>query len=49
MMSFIICSLHYDSDEIKEDEMDGHAAHIGGMRNTYKVLVRNPERKRPVG
>lgn len=48
MMSFIRCFLRYNDDEIKEDEVDGHAVHIGWMRNTYKILFRKPERKRPV-
>jgi hypothetical protein len=27
----------------------GHIAHMGEMRNVYKILVRKPERKRPLG
>jgi hypothetical protein len=27
----------------------GHAAHMGEMRNAYKILTRNPEGKRPLG
>jgi hypothetical protein len=26
----------------------GHVAHMREMRNTYKILVRKPERKRPL-
>jgi len=26
-----------------------HVAHIGEMRNSYKILVRKPEEKRPLG
>jgi hypothetical protein len=26
----------------------GHAAHMGEMRNVYKILVGKPERKRPL-
>jgi len=26
----------------------GHIAHIGEMRNVYKILVRKPEKKRPL-
>jgi ribosome biogenesis protein Nip4 len=26
----------------------GHVAHMGGMRNVYKILVRKPEQKRPL-
>jgi hypothetical protein len=33
-------------DEVKEDEMGGHVAHMGEMRNAYKILVRKPEEKR---
>jgi hypothetical protein len=27
----------------------GHVARTGDMRNAYKILVRKPERKRPLG
>jgi hypothetical protein len=27
----------------------GHVAHIGEMRNAYKILVETPEGKRPLG
>jgi hypothetical protein len=27
----------------------GHVACMGEMRNAYKILVRKPERKRPLG
>jgi len=27
----------------------GHAAHMGKMRNAYKILVRKPEMKRSLG
>jgi hypothetical protein len=27
----------------------GHVAHMGEMRNAYKILVIKPERKRPLG
>jgi hypothetical protein len=27
----------------------GHVVHMGKMRNVYKILVRNPEGKRPLG
>jgi hypothetical protein len=27
----------------------GHVAHIGEIRNTYKILVGKPEGKRPLG
>jgi hypothetical protein len=27
----------------------GHVARVGEMRNVYKMLLRNPERKRPLG
>jgi hypothetical protein len=33
------------SDQIKEDEM-GHIARLGEVRNTYNILVGNPEGKR---
>jgi len=27
----------------------GHVTHMGKMRNVYKILVRKPEGKRPLG
>jgi hypothetical protein len=27
----------------------GHVARIGKRRNAYRILVRNPERRRPLG
>jgi hypothetical protein len=27
----------------------GHVVHMGEMRNAYKILVRKPEGKRPLG
>jgi hypothetical protein len=27
----------------------GHVARMGATRNAYRILVRNPERKRPLG
>jgi hypothetical protein len=27
----------------------GHVAHIGEIRNAYKILVGKPDRKRPLG
>jgi hypothetical protein len=32
-----------------EDKMAGHAARMGEMRNTFKMLVGEPEWKRPLG
>jgi len=29
--------------------MGGHVAHMGEMRNAYKILVRKTEGKRPLG
>jgi hypothetical protein len=47
MISFIICSFNYDIDEIKEDKMDERTAHRWDEKY-IQILVRNPERKRPV-
>jgi hypothetical protein len=27
----------------------GHVTHMGGMRNAYKIFIRKPEGKRPLG
>jgi hypothetical protein len=32
---------------MKEDEMPGQALGMGERRNTYEILVGNPEGKRP--
>jgi len=32
-------------DQIKEDEIGGHAARIEEIRNVYKILVGKPEGK----
>jgi hypothetical protein len=37
----------YLDDHIKEYEVGGHVACMGGMRNAYNILVGKPERKRP--
>jgi hypothetical protein len=41
MSSFIICKDH----QVKEDEMNGHAARTGEKINIYEVLIRKPEGK----
>jgi hypothetical protein len=35
-------------DQIQEDEMGGAFSTNGEMRNAYKILVGNPEGKRPL-
>jgi hypothetical protein len=35
--------------EIKEDEIGGHVARIGEMKNEHSILVGKPERRRPLG
>jgi hypothetical protein len=36
MLSFVICNLHhYKDDEIKEDVMGGHVAHVKNRGNFY--------------
>jgi hypothetical protein len=30
-------------------KLEGHVAYMGEKRNLYRVLVGNPERKRPLG
>jgi len=45
MRSFITCMLH----QIKEDERSRNVACMGKMRNSYRILVGDPEGKRPLG
>jgi hypothetical protein len=43
-------STKYYDDRIEEDEMGGGlVARMGDMRNTHKIMVGKPERKRPLG
>jgi hypothetical protein len=50
MKSFTICTFtkYYYLDKTKEDEMGG-ACRMRQIENTYKILVRETEQKRPVG
>ena len=36
-------------DQIEKNEMDGAFSTYGEMRGVYRVLVRKPEGKRPLG
>jgi maltodextrin utilization protein YvdJ len=51
VMSFITCKLHQvlSRHQIEEDEMVGHVARVGEMRNEYSILVGKSEGKRPLG
>jgi len=40
---------YYLGDEIKENEVGRLYRHMGAMRTAYKVLVRKPEGKTPLG
>jgi transposase InsO family protein len=42
-------SPYYCNDQIKDTEVGWHVTHMGRKRNAYKLLVGEPERKRPVG
>jgi len=49
-----LCNLYTSSyiimhDKIKEDEMGRYVSCMEDMRNEYKILVREPEGKRPLG
>jgi hypothetical protein len=35
--------------KIKDNEMEGHVARMGEMRNAYNILLENPEGKIPLG
>jgi hypothetical protein len=47
--SFIICTLHSYSDQIKEDEMQGACSTNGEKRKAYRLLVGNPEGRKALG
>jgi hypothetical protein len=50
MRSFITCTLHQvNHDKVKEDEIGRACSTMGAKRNTYRILVGKPERKRPLG
>jgi hypothetical protein len=36
-------------DEVTEDELGGHVARVGRIRNIYNILTGKPEGKRPLG
>jgi hypothetical protein len=40
----LLCSKHYHI--INEEEMNWDVAQIGAKRNTYKILIAEPEGKR---
>jgi hypothetical protein len=49
MRSFITCTLHQLLlGRIKENEMAGHVARMGDMRNAFKMFARKSEGKRPL-
>jgi hypothetical protein len=39
----------YKDDKIKEDAMGGACSTYGKMKDAYKIFIRNPEGKRPLG
>jgi hypothetical protein len=41
--------LYSSPSKVKEDEMDWAFSTNGGKRNAYRILVGNPEGKRPLG
>jgi hypothetical protein len=40
---------YYSGDQIRKNEMGDHVAHMGEKRGAYRVLVRKPEGKEPLG
>jgi hypothetical protein len=52
MRNFIACILiakYNYSYRVKEDEMGRACSTNGASRNAYRILVRKPEEKRPLG
>jgi hypothetical protein len=45
----VLFAKYNENNEVEEDEMGEHAARIGEKRNAYRLLVRKPEVKRPLG
>jgi len=41
--------MYYLSDQIENNKMVWDMAHIRDRRNAYRILVRRPEGKRPLG
>jgi hypothetical protein len=39
----------HHSEQIKEDKIYRNEARMGEVRNTYKILVKNPGRRRSLG
>jgi hypothetical protein len=37
------------NNQVEEDGWAGHVARIGEKRNAYRLFVRKPDRKRPLG
>jgi len=44
----VLFSKLYKGDQLREDEMGGHVARMGQVRNSY-ILIEKPERKRILG
>jgi hypothetical protein len=45
----VLFSKYNQNDQVKEDEMGRACSTNGEKRNAYKILVGNPEGKRPPG
>jgi hypothetical protein len=46
---FVKYALHQNTDQIKQDEMDGVCSAHGEISDEYKILVGKPERRKPLG
>jgi hypothetical protein len=45
----VLFSKYNKKNQVKEDELAGHVARMGEMKNAYRTLVGKPEGKRPLG
>jgi hypothetical protein len=45
---FVLFTKHYCSDQLKEEEMGGACSTSREVKNSYSILVRKPEGKRPL-
>jgi len=48
-MIFLLLTQYCSGDKIQKNEMDGACSKYGERRGIYRVLVRKPKGKKPLG